>query len=73
MTTNAELLNNLNESRTPLKFVLTQVVRMKESEESGTVIGVGIFLTSEPQYQVRYRAGDGRQTEAWFGESAITA
>lgn len=41
------------------------------SGENGTVIGRAHFIDSNPQYQVRYRAGDGRLTEVWWAESAI--
>lgn len=53
------------------KFELKQVVKMAASEESGVVIGRAEYSASEPSYQVRYLAGDGRQTEQWWGESAL--
>jgi hypothetical protein len=54
-----------------LKFNLNDRVVLIESEEVGTVIGRAEFTTSEPSYNVRYKAGDGRQVESWWGESAI--
>ncbi|MCZ4268991.1 hypothetical protein O4H48_13915 [Rhodobacteraceae bacterium G21628-S1] len=48
-------------------------VKLVESDETGTVIGRGEFQHSENTYLIRYRAGDGRQAEAWWGESSITA
>ena len=54
-----------------MKFQLNQRVRLAESDEEGTIIARAEFETSEPSYSVRYKAGDGRQTEAWWGESAL--
>jgi hypothetical protein len=39
--------------------------------EKGDVIGRLERITGEHQFLVRYRAGDGRQTEGWFDEDAI--
>jgi hypothetical protein len=41
--------------------------------EAGTVIARSEYLDAgtTPQYMVRYRAGDGRQTEQWFGPDAL--
>ncbi|MBM3553631.1 MAG: hypothetical protein FJX45_18260 [Alphaproteobacteria bacterium] len=55
------------------KFELKQIVKMAASDESGVVIGRAEYSASEPSYQVRYLAGDGRQVEGWWGESAIVA
>lgn len=52
-------------------YELGQTVKFKESREAGTIIGRAEYLTSEPAYFVRYCAGDGRQTEAWWGESSL--
>jgi len=52
-------------------FDMGDRVQMAESDEVGTVIGRAEHLTSENSYLVRYCAGDGRQTESWWGESAI--
>jgi len=54
-----------------LKFALGQLVRLVRSNEEGEVIGRAEYTTSEPCYYVRYRAGDDRQTECWWGESAL--
>lgn len=56
-----------------LKFELKQVVKLIESDETGTVIGRAEYANSEPSYYVRYKAGDGRQVESWWGESSIIA
>lgn len=48
-------------------------VKMVESNEQGSVIGRAEYLDHSNSYLVRYRAGDGRQVEAWFDEPAITA
>lgn len=56
-----------------LKFQLGQRVRLTESGEEGSIIARAEYLTQEAQYYVRYRAADGRQTEVWWGESALAA
>ncbi|SCM79846.1 Bacteriophage protein (modular protein) [uncultured Pleomorphomonas sp.] len=55
------------------KFKLGAIVALTHSPETGEVIGRAEYTTTENNYLVRYRAGDGRQTEAWWGESAIRA
>lgn len=46
-------------------------VSLRESGETGLVIGRAEYVNSEPHYLVRYKAGDGRQVEGWWGESAL--
>lgn len=53
------------------KFALAERVSLAESDESGEVIACAQYLYCERQYLVRYCAGDGRQVEAWWGESAL--
>lgn len=53
------------------KFEIGDRVELTESNESGSVIGRAEFEHAENTYYVRYRAGDGRQVECWWGESAI--
>lgn len=55
------------------RFGLFDRVKLSESGEQGIVIGRAEYTTSEHSYLVRYRAGDGRQTECWWGESALVA
>lgn len=55
------------------KFEMKQIVKLVESDETGTVIGRAEYAHSENCYYVRYKAGDGRQVESWQGESAIEA
>ncbi len=55
------------------KFKLGAIVRLTHSPETGEVIGRSEYTTAENGYLVRYRAGDGRQTECWWGESAVRA
>jgi hypothetical protein len=52
-------------------FELKARVQMVETEEVGTVIGRAEYTHSERAYLVRYKAGDGRQVESWWGESAL--
>lgn len=54
-------------------FKLGADVRLKLSGESGVVIGRSHSLEAEPQYHVRYKAGDGRLTEAWWSGAALEA
>lgn len=54
-------------------FNLGMEVRLKASTERGEIIGRAEYLHSENQYYVRYKAGDGRQVEAWWGESALVS
>ncbi|WP_018266511.1 hypothetical protein [Methylosinus sp. LW4] len=56
-----------------LKFKLKQIVKLVESGETGTVVGRAEFDYSNPSYLVRYKAGDGRQVESWWTESALAA
>ncbi len=55
------------------EFQLSQVVKLIESGETGTVIGRAEYLSGENSYHVRYKAADGRQTERWWGASALVA
>lgn len=41
--------------------------------ERGEVIARAEYQHTENNYLIRYRAGDGRQVESWWGESAIRA
>ena len=54
-----------------MKYEMGFTVRLQMSAEVGVIIGRAEYATSEPTYLVRYRGGDGRQTEAWWSESAI--
>lgn len=53
------------------RFNIEDRVKLIHSDETGIVIGRAEYLHSEDAYYVRYRAADGRQVEAWWGESAI--
>lgn len=55
------------------KFQLGQAVRMAVSEEAGNVEARAEYLNSENQYYILYKAADGRQVTAWWGESQIGA
>lgn len=54
------------------KFELKQTVTIAASGESGEVLGRAEYAASENNYFVRYRAADGRATENWWAESALT-
>jgi hypothetical protein len=55
-------------------FDMKQVVKFIESDEHGTVIGRAEYANgNENAYYIRYKAGDGRQVEAWVAQSAIDA
>lgn len=55
------------------KFNLGDDVTIAASGETGEVIGRAEYSTAEDGYLVRYKAGDGRATESWWSESALTA
>ncbi|MCK1577847.1 hypothetical protein ACIPUD_11020 [Bradyrhizobium sp. CAR08] len=55
----------------PFLYDIKADVKLKESNETGAVIGRAEYEDSANSYLIRYRAGDGRQTEAWWAESAI--
>lgn len=52
-------------------FLLGDRVKVGNGLERGEVVARAEYLTSEPQYLVRYVAGDGRCVEAWWTESAL--
>jgi hypothetical protein len=54
-------------------FELKQVVKITESDETGTVIARAEYTATENNYYLRYRAADGRAVEAWWPESALEA
>ena len=57
------------------KFELGARLTIIESDgaEQGKVIARGDYSDgAEDQYRLRYRAGDGRTVEQWWGESALT-
>lgn len=56
-----------------LVFNLRVRVKLAESGETGEIIGRAEYTYMEPQYLIRYKAGDGRQVESWWGESALRA
>ena len=53
------------------KFNLSDSVKIAASGETGEVIGRAEYSNAENGYLVRYKAGDGRATESWWGESAL--
>lgn len=55
----------------PFKYALGTNVVLKNSEESGSIIGRAEYEDVSNQYLVRYKAADGRLTETWWAESAI--
>lgn len=58
--------------RQDFKFNMGDMLTITASGERGEVIATAAYATMENQYQIRYKAGDGRATEAWWGESALT-
>lgn len=53
-------------------FKLNDKVKLA-SGEAGEVIGRAQYVDSNPQYQVRYVAADGRMVQDWWNESALAA
>jgi hypothetical protein len=54
-------------------FKLNDKVELSESGEVGTVVGRAHYTNCNPNYLVRYAAGDGRQVEDWWAEDALVA
>ncbi|WP_241331153.1 hypothetical protein [Burkholderia cenocepacia] len=54
------------------KFSLGDDVTIVASGETGEVVGRAEYADSSNQYYIRYKAGDGRATESWWSESALT-
>lgn len=52
-------------------FSLGQQVVISASGEQGTVVARAEYLNSEDAYYIRYKAADGRATEAWWPDSAL--
>lgn len=59
-------------SKKTFNFKLGDKVRL-ESGETGRVVGRAHYLESDPAYYVRYKAADGRLTECWWSETALSA
>ncbi len=55
------------------KFNLSQEVKIDVSGETGTVIAASVHEQCEDQFNIRYRAADGRAVESWWSESALSA
>lgn len=53
------------------KHALDAEVSLTASGESGRVVARAEYTNAADSYLVRYKAGDGRQTEAWWSEDAI--
>lgn len=54
------------------KYELGAEVKLKHSDETGVVIARAQYADlGGDQYLIRYKAGDGRQVEAWWSDSAI--
>ena len=53
------------------KFNLEEEVSLKESGETGIIIGRAEYTNQSPSYLVRYRAADGRQQKVWWDENDI--
>lgn len=54
------------------EHALNARVAIAASGETGEVIGRAQYTTTENQYLVRYKAGDGRAVERWWQQSALT-
>ena len=55
------------------EFGLNQVVRIKESGETGTVKGRAEYTTSESSYFITFKAADGRAVRDWWPASELEA
>ncbi len=52
-------------------YDMREIVRLRLSGESGIIIGRAEYAEADNSYLVRYKAADGRLTEAWWSETAI--
>ena len=55
----------------PFLFDLGQSLMIAVSGETGTVIGRCEYLQGQPNYLLRYKTGDGRATEVFWGQDAL--
>jgi heat shock protein HspQ len=53
------------------KFEIGQDVRLKMSEEKGTVIGRAEYANDENRYEIVYRNVTGAHAHGWFTESEL--
>jgi len=53
------------------KFCNGDKVMIECSGEEGVILGRAEYSTSENQYYLRYKAGDGRAVDSWWQESAL--
>lgn len=54
------------------KFQLMAIATINLSDETGEVIGRAQYATGENQYLLRYKTAEGRATECWWSESALS-
>jgi len=54
------------------EYELGAEVKIGVSGERGVVIGRAQYLDSKNCYYLRYMAADGRATESWWNEGALT-
>lgn len=52
-------------------FHMHDPVVIKESGESGTVIGQARHAFADDSFLIRYRSGDGRAVESWWTQTAL--
>lgn len=53
------------------KYKRKATVKISCSGEEGEVIGRADYTETENNYQIRYKAADGRAVESWWAENAI--
>jgi hypothetical protein len=57
-----------------MEFELKQVVRLKDSAETGTVIGRSEYANgAPPSYLLRYVSAAGGVVEQWWSQDALIA
>lgn len=52
-------------------YQLGNIVTIKCSGETGEVIGIAHYVSSESQVLLRYKCADGRAVESWWNFSAL--
>lgn len=66
-------LDGARKAEMAFEFEIENRVHLVESDETGEVIGRAEYKTLQNCYLVRYKAGDGRMVESWWGEDALVA
>lgn len=59
-------------SKKETAYSLNDNVKLRRSKEEGQVIGIAQYSRGRPSFLVEYVTADGRQTDGWFDEDALS-